>query len=109
MNFGFLSETLQIDSGTVTAFFLIAAGIAALLQLAKGWVRMLWPAASAHPAWERQVIRTAAVLLGVVGMSGYLQSFGWLEFSLGTLAGMLSEAVYRWFIAELTRRTKVDA
>lgn len=109
MDFGFLSDTLQIDSGTVTAFFLIAAGIAAVLQLAKGWVRMLWPAVAAHPAWERQVIRTTATLLGIAGMSGYLQSFGWLECSMGALAGMLSESVYRWFIAELTRRTKVDA
>jgi hypothetical protein len=105
----FLQDTLQIDAATVTAFFVIAAGIAAVLQLAKEWLRMLVPAVSKYPAWERQGIRTVATLLGSAAMMGYLGSFGWLEASLGALAGMSSESVYRWFIAELKRRTKAAA
>jgi len=42
-------------------------------------------------------------------MMSYLGSYGWLEASLGALAGMSSESVYRWFIAELKRRTKTEA
>lgn len=85
----------------------VSACVAALVELAKGGIRLAIPRIEGSKA-EPLLYRLLAMGLGVVLVLGMLPTEGRASFIsglvLGILAGAASEVVYRWFFRKLLPR-----